>query len=73
MVKERKEGKVKKMSKVLIITTSLRNNSNSDILASYLKRGAIDAGHEVEEVSLKNKTIKFCIGCLTCQKMVNAY
>ena len=56
------------MSKVLIITTSLRNNSNSDILASYLKRGAIDAGHEVVEVSLKNKTIKFCIGCLTCQK-----
>ena len=54
------------MSKVLVITTSLRAKSNSDRLAEELIRGAKDAGHEVELVSLKGKEIRFCIGCLSC-------
>ncbi len=56
------------MSKVLMITTSLRAKSNSDRLAEEVIRGAKDAGHEVELVSLKGKEIRFCIGCLACQK-----
>ena len=56
------------MSKVLVITTSLRARSNSDILAERLIAGAKDAGHQVEEISLKGKTIGFCKGCLACQK-----
>ena len=56
------------MSKVLVISTSLRAKSNSDILAERLMAGARDAGHEVEEISLKGKELKFCIGCLSCQK-----
>jgi len=56
------------MSKVLVITTSLRTKSNSDILAERLIVGAKDAGHAVEHISLKGKEIKFCIGCLACQK-----
>ena len=56
------------MSKVLVISTSLRAKSNSDILAEKLVVGAKDAGHEVEHISLKSKTIRFCIGCLACQK-----
>ncbi len=56
------------MSKVIVIKTSLRQNSNSDILADKLIEGAKDAGHEVECISLKGKTINFCIGCLACQK-----
>lgn len=56
------------MKKVLIISTSLRNNSNSDILAKECERGARDAGLDVEYVSLKGKEIKYCIGCLSCQK-----
>ena len=56
------------MSKVLVITTSLRAKSNSDILASRLAEGAKDAGHSVECISLKGRDIKYCIGCLTCQK-----
>ena len=55
------------MSKVLVITTSLRAKSNSDRLAEEVIRGAKDAGHEVELVSLKGKEIRFCIGCLSCQ------
>lgn len=56
------------MKKVLIISTSLRMNSNSDILARECERGARDAGLDVEYVSLKGKEIKYCIGCLSCQK-----
>ena len=56
------------MSNVLIITTSLRAKSNSDILTEKLAAGASDAGHNVELISLKGKEIKFCIGCLACQK-----
>lgn len=54
--------------KVLIISTSLRTGSNSDILAKEFERGAKDAGHEVEYISLKDKNISFCKGCLACQK-----
>ena len=57
------------MKKILIIKTSLRKNSNSDILADELVRGALDAGNEVEIVSLKDKEIAYCTGCLACQKI----
>lgn len=53
--------------KVLIISTSLRGGSNSEILAKECERGAKEIGHEVECISLKGKNIKFCIGCLACQ------
>ncbi len=55
------------MSKVLVITTSLRAKSNSDRLAEELIRGAKAAGHEVEQISLKDKRLGFCKGCLACQ------
>lgn len=55
------------MSKVLIITTSIRARSNSDIVAEKVAEGARAAGHDVEVVSLKGKTIGFCKGCLACQ------
>lgn len=56
------------MRKVLIISTSLRMNSNSDILAKECERGARDTGLDVEYVLLKGKEIKYCIGCMSCQK-----
>ena len=56
------------MSNVLVITTSLRARSNSDILAEQLIAGAKEAGHSVGLISLKGKEIRFCIGCLACQK-----
>jgi len=53
---------------VLIVTASLRAGSNSDELAQAFARGARNAGHSVEVVSLKDKTLTFCQGCLACQK-----
>ena len=56
------------MSNILVISTSLRPRSNSDILTERLVAGARDAGHQVEEISLKGKELKYSIGCLACQK-----
>ena len=56
------------MSKVLVISTSLRAKSNSDILTERLIAGAREAGHEVGHIGLKGKNINFCLGCLACQQ-----
>ena len=53
--------------KVLILSTSLRNNSNSEALADAFLKGAQEAGNAVEKITLKDKTIAFCKGCLACQ------
>lgn len=57
------------MKKVVVISTSLRHNSNSEILAKSFAKGAEDGGNTVEFISLKDKKIGFCIGCLACQEM----
>ncbi len=56
------------MKKVLVISSSLRKGSNSDILAKEFAKGAKDAGNDVEYISLQGKNIAFCRGCLACQK-----
>lgn len=56
------------MKKVLVISSSLRNVSNSHMLAEAFARGANDSGNDVELITLHKKEIKFCIGCLSCQK-----
>lgn len=56
------------MSKsVLVISTSPRKGGNSDTLAEKFIRGAREAGNVVEKVTLHDKTIGFCKGCLSCQ------
>lgn len=56
------------MKNVLIISSSLRKGSNSEALAAEFARGAADAGNRVELISLRDKDIRFCRGCLACQK-----
>lgn len=57
------------MSKhILILSTSLRKGSNSDALAQAFVKGAQESGNTVEQISLRDKTIGFCKGCLACQK-----
>lgn len=52
---------------VLIISTSPRKGSNSELLATEFGKGAQEAGHQVEQISLINKDIQFCRGCFACQ------
>ena len=56
------------MKKILVISSSLRSVSNSHLLAEAFARGAREAGNDVEMLTLHKKEIKFCIGCLSCQK-----
>lgn len=57
------------MSKnVLVISTTLRKNGNSAMLANAFAQGAKEGGNRVDEVSLCGKKIEFCRGCLACQK-----
>lgn len=57
------------MRKVIVISTSLRRGSNSDMLAERFAEGAKAAGNEVEKISLAGKDIQFCKGCFGCQKL----
>ncbi len=56
------------MKRVLVITTSLRKNSNSTELANAFANGAEENGNKVETISLIDKSIAFCKGCLACQQ-----
>ena len=55
--------------KVLVISTSLHVKSNSEALAEAFMKGAAEAGHEVEKISLRGKEIHFCKGCLACHEL----
>lgn len=54
--------------KVLIISATPRKGGNSEILAQAFGDGAKAAGNEVEVISLRDKNLLFCKGCLACQK-----
>ncbi len=54
--------------KILIISTSLRRRSNSEALADAFLAGAKAAGNIVEKITLQQKNLSFCKGCLACQK-----
>lgn len=54
---------------IVIISTSLREGSNSDLLVDEFMKGALDAGNHVDKIQLCNKTIQFCKGCLACQSL----
>ncbi len=56
------------MKNVVVISTSLRRDSNSECLAREFAKGAEAAGNKVTIISLADKKIGFCIGCLACQK-----
>ena len=53
---------------VLIISTSPNKGGSSAKIAKEFARGVTDAGNNVEVVTLRDKEINFCKGCLACQK-----
>ncbi len=54
--------------KIVVISASLREKSNSEALAAETVRGAEENGNEAELIRLKGKDIRFCKGCLACQQ-----
>lgn len=53
--------------KVLVISGSPRVGGNSDKLCDNFVKGAAEAGHEVEKISLADKNINFCTACYACE------
>ncbi len=56
------------MKNVLIINSTYRKGGNSEVLAEQFKKGEEEGGNTVNEISLRDIDLKFCIGCLSCQK-----
>ena len=54
--------------KVLILSSSLRRNGNSNELCDRFMEGAVGASHQVEKVVLAEKKINYCTGCYACKK-----
>lgn len=54
--------------KVLAINGSPRARGNSDILCDEFLRGAEDAGHQIEKISLRDKRVSPCQACYACFK-----
>ena len=55
------------MKKILIIQGGGRPNGNTDQLVKAFAKGAVDAGHDVEIISLIKNEIKGCLGCNACR------
>ena len=51
---------------ILIISASPRRGGNSDTLCDQFMHGAIDAGHSVKKVFLRDKHVNYCLGCGLC-------
>lgn len=54
--------------KVLILSGSPRRGGNSDLLCDEFLRGAREAGHEVEKISVAAKKIAPCSACYYCRE-----
>jgi len=54
--------------KILILSSTPRKNGNSGILCERFAEGALEAGHSVEKVVLREKTIHPCTGCYACAR-----
>ena len=55
------------MKQILIIQGGGRPKGNTAQLVAAFKRGAEEAGHHVEVVSLIKKEVKGCLGCNVCR------
>ena len=60
-------GRSKCMKRILVLVSSPRKGGNSEMLCDEFIRGAKEAGHEIEKVSLSAKKIGYCSGCGACQ------
>ena len=59
------------MSKnVLILSGSPRRHGNSDLLCDEFKKGAMEAGNNVEKIFVRDKKIGYCNACYGCKNGV---
>ncbi len=57
------------MSKnILIISSSPRKSGNSDMLCEQFRKGAEEAGNQVDKIRLAELAIDYCSACYACKK-----
>lgn len=56
-----------RMKNILIIQGGGRPNGNTAQLVEHFARGAKEAGHTVEVISLRKQEVKGCMGCNACR------
>ena len=54
---------------VLIISASPRKGGNSDTLCEQFRKGAEEAGNQVEKLRLSELKIDYCSACYACKKI----
>ncbi len=54
------------MSEILIVKSSFRKKSNSNLLAERVAEGARERGHQVQEIDISRLQIGPCRGCEGC-------
>ena len=55
------------MKNILVVLGGGRANGNTKQLADAFVKGAVEAGHNVEILSLHELTVKGCMGCNACR------
>lgn len=53
--------------KVLILSSSPRKGGNSDTLCDQFRKGAEEAGNQVEKIRLADLNIGYCSACYACK------
>lgn len=55
------------MKNILVVLCGGRNNGNTHRLANAFMRGAEDAGHKTQMISLNKLKVNGCLGCNACR------
>lgn len=55
------------MKNIMIVQGGGRTHGNTEQLVEAFRRGAVDAGHKVEIVSLHKNKVLGCLGCNACR------
>lgn len=55
------------MSKVTVISSSLRTKSTSRTVLEEILKGLKENNHEIKLIDLRNIKMEFCRGCMSCQ------
>jgi len=57
------------MSSITIVSSSLRVKSTSRTILEEVVKGLKENNHDVKLIDLRNIEMKFCQGCMACQKL----
>ncbi len=58
---------MREMKEILVVQGGGRANGNTAQLVSSFSKGAEEAGHSVEVISLLKNEVKGCLGCNACR------